>query len=72
MLEPKLENPVPRNLDEARRDVAKSVARWRAVGRATLLLVLGYSAVQYYFFSVFVEILSLPGITVFAALATAG
>lgn len=44
-----------------------SVKGWRAVGRAVLLLVLGYSAFQYYFLAVNVEILSLPEVTVFVA-----
>jgi hypothetical protein len=39
---------------------------WRAAGRATLLAALGVLALQYYFLHVYVEILSLPAVTVFA------
>jgi hypothetical protein len=38
---------------------------WRAAGRATLLAALGVLALQYYFLRVYVEILSLPAVTVF-------
>ena len=41
------------------------IRRWQVAGRATLLVVLGYSVLQYYFLTVFVEILSLPDTTVF-------
>jgi len=42
-----------------------NVEAWQAAGRATLLVALGVLALQYYFLHVYVEILSLPAITVF-------
>jgi len=38
---------------------------WRTAGRATLLAALGVLALQYYFLHVYVQILSLPAVTVF-------
>lgn len=68
---------VLRTREDVRRYIAERLARiplddaivkgWRAVGRGVLLLVLGYSAVQYYMLTVYVEILSLPEVTVFVA-----
>ncbi len=49
-----------------------SVKRWRRAGQVTLFLLLGYSAFQLYFLSIFVEILSLPGVTVFLPLLKGG
>ena len=43
------------------------VRSWRAAGRLTLALLLGFSALQYYFFHVHVTILAMPGLIVFAA-----
>jgi hypothetical protein len=42
-----------------------NVEAWEAAGRATLLVALGVLALQYYFLHVYVEILSLPAVTVF-------
>jgi hypothetical protein len=42
-----------------------SVRRWRLAARATMGTALLYAALQYYFISVFIEIMSLPAITVF-------
>lgn len=73
----KQDEQVLRTREDVRRYIAKRLASislddavvkgWRAVGRAVLLLVLGYSAVQYYMLTVYVEILSLPEVTVFVA-----
>ena len=49
-----------------------SVRRWRLAAKATMGTVLLYSALQYYFITVFMEIDSLPGITVFAGPITIG
>jgi hypothetical protein len=49
-----------------------SVRRWRLAARATLGTMLLYSALQYYFITVFMEIDSLPGITVFSGPITIG
>jgi hypothetical protein len=52
----------PRNpLDEP------SVRFWRAAGRVTLAVLLGFSVMQYYFFHVHVTIMAMPGLIVFAA-----
>lgn len=40
---------------------------WRAAGRITLAVLLGFSAMQYYFFHVHVTVMALPGVIVFAA-----
>ena len=42
-----------------------NVEAWEAAGRATLLVALGVLALQYYFLHVYVEILSLPAVTIF-------
>ena len=42
-----------------------NVEAWQVAARAALLVTLGVSALQYYFFDVYVQILSLPAITVF-------
>ena len=61
-----------RELDaKSGRDLA-SVKGWRLAGQVTLFLLLGYSAFQLYFLHVFVEILSLPGVTVFVPLLKGG
>jgi hypothetical protein len=49
-----------------------SVRRWRLAARATMGTLLLYSALQYYFITVFMEIDALPGITVFAGPITIG
>jgi hypothetical protein len=49
-----------------------SVRRWKLAARATMGTVLLYSALQYYFITVLIEINSLPGITVFAGPITIG
>lgn len=45
-----------------------SVRYWRAAGRATLLILLAFAALQYYFFDVQLTILSLPSVSLVAAL----
>jgi hypothetical protein len=42
-----------------------SVARWRRAAQVTLFVLLAFSGLQLYFMNIFVEILSLPGLTVF-------
>jgi hypothetical protein len=42
-----------------------NVEAWQVAARAALLVTLGVSALQYYFLDVYVQILSLPAITVF-------
>jgi hypothetical protein len=49
-----------------------SVRRWKLAARATMGTVLLYSALQYYFITVLIEINSLPSITVFAGPITIG
>jgi hypothetical protein len=44
------------------------VRRWRIAGRATLLLLLAFSGLQYYFFDVYLTIMALPRVTWAAAL----
>lgn len=61
-----------RGLDSKSGRNLPSVKRWRRAGQVTLLLLLGYSAFQLYFLGVFVEILSLPGVTVFVPLLKGG
>jgi hypothetical protein len=41
-----------------------NVEIWRLVGRGTLLVALGASALQYHLLHVYVEILSLPALVV--------
>jgi hypothetical protein len=41
-----------------------SVRRWRAAGRMTLAILLAFSALQYYFFDVQLQILAMPGLIV--------
>ena len=45
------------------------VRRWRAAGRMMLAILLGFSALQYYFFEVQLEILALPRVIVTASAA---
>lgn len=53
----------PRNpLDEPR------VKYWRAAGRTTLLVLLAFSGMQYYFFDVYLTIMAMPRVTLLAAL----
>ena len=49
-----------------------SVRRWRLAAKATLLTLLAFSGLQYYFLNVFLEIMSLPGMTVFTGPITIG
>jgi hypothetical protein len=54
----------PRNpLDEPR------VKYWRAAGRATLLVLLAFSALQYYFLDVYLTIMAMPRLTLIAGLS---
>lgn len=46
----------------------RSVRYWQAAGRLTLLLLFAYSALQYYFFDVYLTIMALPQATLIAAL----
>lgn len=74
-MERKQPPPILRTREDVRRYISEastksarddlSIRRWQVAGRATLLVVLGYSVLQYYFLTVFVEILSLPDTTVF-------
>jgi hypothetical protein len=61
-----------RDLDSKSGQDLPSVKRWRRAGQVTLLLLLGYSTFQLYFLNIFVEILSLPGVTVFVPLLKGG
>ena len=45
-----------------------SVARWRRASQVTLLVLLAFSSLQFYFMNVFIEILSMPSLTVFVPL----
>ena len=72
---PTLAAPTFRNREEIRRYIEARAARsvedlpsvqlWRLAGQATLLTLLVYAALQYYFLHVFVEIYSLPSLTTF-------
>lgn len=67
--------PTFRSREEVRRYIAERGARrveddpsvrfWRLAGRASLITLLVYAALQYYFLHVFVEIYSLPSLTTF-------
>jgi len=48
------------------------VARWRRAGQVTLFVLLAFSGLQFYFMNVFIEILSLPSLTVFVPLLKGG
>lgn len=61
-----------RDLDSKSGRDLPSVKRWRRAGQMTLFLLLGYSVFQLYFLNIFVEILSLPGVTVFVPLLKGG
>ena len=43
-----------------------AVRRWRIAARATLLALLGYAGLQYYFFDVYLTIMALPRVAVIA------
>lgn len=68
--------PTFRSREDVRRYIAERGARsidddpsvrfWRLAGRATLVTLMVYAALQYYFLHVFVEIYSLPSLTTFA------
>ncbi len=45
----------------------RGVRRWRAAGRAMLLALLAFSALQYYFIDVHLTIMALPRVTWLAA-----
>ena len=45
-----------------------AVRRWRVAGRTTLGVLLAFSALQYYFFDVYLTILAMPRVTWLAAL----
>ena len=45
-----------------------SVRYWRLAGRAVLLLLFTFSALQYYFFDVYLTIMALPSVTLLAGL----
>jgi len=45
-----------------------SVRYWRAAGRTTVLVLLAFSALQYYFFDVQLTIMALPSVSLVAAL----
>jgi hypothetical protein len=45
-------------------DDIPSVRFWRSAGQATLMTLLLYAGMQYYYLHVFVEIMSLPSLTV--------
>ena len=51
---------------------APGVRRWRAASRVVLAILLGYSALQYYFLDVQLRILAMPGVIVFASQASGG
>ncbi len=71
---PRLERHIPTTEDARRyidalssksgRDLP-SVAKWRRAGQVTLFVLLAFSGLQLYFMNIFIEILSLPGLTVF-------
>ena len=44
------------------------VKYWRAAGRATLLMLLAFSGLQYYFFDVYLTIMAMPRVTLIAGL----
>lgn len=67
----KLRADLRRYIDEiASRDPESepAVKYWRAAGRTTLLLLLAISGLQYYFFDVFLTIMTLPQLTLVAGL----
>lgn len=43
------------------------VRYWRAAGRATLLMLFAYAGLQYYFFDVYLTIMTMPRVTLLAA-----
>lgn len=45
------------------------VRYWRAAGRTTLALLLAFSALQYYFFDIYLTIITLPKVGVLAPLS---
>jgi hypothetical protein len=58
----KQENESRNPLEEPR------VKAWRAAARTTLLILLASSGLQYYFFDVYLTIMTLPRVTMAAAL----
>jgi hypothetical protein len=49
-----------------------SVLRWRRAAQVTLVVLLAFSGLQLYFMNIFIEILLLPGLTVFVPLLKGG
>jgi hypothetical protein len=47
---------------------APRVRYWRAAGQATLLVLLAFSGLQYYFFDVYLTIMAMPRVTLIAGL----
>ena len=74
-MQPTLAVPTFRSREEIRRYIQErtprsiedlpSVRFWRRAGQATLVVLLTYAALQYYFLHVFVEIYALPSLTTF-------
>jgi hypothetical protein len=58
-------------LSQSGRDLP-SVARWRRASKVTLVVLLGFSVLQFYFMNVFIEILSMSSVTVFVPLVKGG
>ena len=48
------------------------MAKWRRAGQVTLFVLLAFSGLQFYLMNVFIEILSLPSLTVFVPLLKGG
>jgi hypothetical protein len=71
----KKNSPVIRSREDMRRYLGElalkkagdvpSVQAWQRMRQATMFLLLAGAALQYYFLSVYLEILSLPGVVVF-------
>jgi len=64
-------NELRRFIDDAWPHSPLEVVRvryWRAAARATLLVLLAFSGLQYYFLEVHLTILALPRVTLVAAL----
>ncbi len=49
-------------------DEETPVKFWRAAGRSTLLVLLAFSGIQYYFLDVYLTIMALPSVTLVAGL----
>jgi len=55
-------------IDGRRPEEDRGVRFWRATRRSTLLLLIALFGLQYYFFDVYLTIMTLPGLGVMAAL----